>query len=397
MIQKAFAGIDKDDIDSLVTNQVKEGRTIEYKATLPGVKDAEKKEFLADVSSFANAAGGDLLYGVVEKRDEKNEPTGIPERIAGLPGLNADVEIRRLHSMIQAGIGPRIAGVHLRTVDGFRDGPVLLIRVRKSYSAPHMVTFQEHSRFYSRNSSGKYPLDVGEIRAAFALSESLPEKIRRFRDERIARIVADETPVPLFEFKNYVRLVMHVVPVVSLDSTFKVDLACLANDPTKMQPMGSSSWDSRYNFDGLVSYDRDQTRCWAYSQVFRSGAIESVNGGLVQRASQERNVLDFEYCEKMLLDTLQVDLGILRYLGVESPAIVLLSILGVRGYALGGKRLFRGGHRIDREDLLLPDVLVEDLAQTAATILRPAFDTVWQAAGWPESPSYDGKGTWRPR
>ena len=56
MIQKAFAGIDKDDIDSLVTNQVKEGRTIEYKATLPGVKDAEKKEFLADVSSFANAA-----------------------------------------------------------------------------------------------------------------------------------------------------------------------------------------------------------------------------------------------------------------------------------------------------------------------------------------------------
>src|SRR5207253_9516967 len=117
--------------------------------------------------------------------------------VPGLPGINVDVEIRRLDSMIQAGIGPRIASVRIRHVDGFADGPVLLIRIPKSYAAPHMVTFQEHSRFYSRNNGGKYALDVGELRSAFALSESLPERIRRFRDERLVRIVAGETPLPL--------------------------------------------------------------------------------------------------------------------------------------------------------------------------------------------------------
>ena len=41
-----------------------EGRTLDYKRTLPGSTDEEKREFLADVSSFANAAGGDIVYGI---------------------------------------------------------------------------------------------------------------------------------------------------------------------------------------------------------------------------------------------------------------------------------------------------------------------------------------------
>ena len=45
----------RDDIDALVADAVKEGRTIEYKQAMPGGADADRKEFLADVSSFANA------------------------------------------------------------------------------------------------------------------------------------------------------------------------------------------------------------------------------------------------------------------------------------------------------------------------------------------------------
>jgi predicted HTH transcriptional regulator len=224
MIQKQFDQIGREDIESLVANKVKEGRTIEYKESLPGNADKDKKEFLADVSSFANAAGGDLLYGVVAERDAGGKTTGVLESVPGLPGLNADAEILRLDSMLQAGIGPRIAGVRIRTVEGFAGGPVLLLRVPKSYAAPHMVTFQEHSRFYSRNNGGKYPLDVTEIRSAFALSESLPEKVRRFRAERLARVVAGETPVgPM----DGAKIVLHLVPLRSLDPVTQVDLAAL--------------------------------------------------------------------------------------------------------------------------------------------------------------------------
>src|SRR2546425_901377 len=95
MIPKEFDAIAKEDIEVLVANAVSEGRTIEYKEQLPGGTDEDKREFLADVSSFANAAGGDLIYGVREKRDAGGKPLGIPEAAEGLAGVNADAEKRR--------------------------------------------------------------------------------------------------------------------------------------------------------------------------------------------------------------------------------------------------------------------------------------------------------------
>src|SRR5664279_4501663 len=96
MIPREFDSIAKADVETLVTNAVAEARTIEYKQQLPGNNDDEKREFLADVSSFANAGGGDIVYGIVEKRDSDNRPTGIPEKAEGLVNINADAEIRRL-------------------------------------------------------------------------------------------------------------------------------------------------------------------------------------------------------------------------------------------------------------------------------------------------------------
>lgn len=67
MISKSFDQIEKSDISALITNEVRENRMLDYKEKLPGSSDSEKTEFLADVSSFANAAGGYILYGVREK------------------------------------------------------------------------------------------------------------------------------------------------------------------------------------------------------------------------------------------------------------------------------------------------------------------------------------------
>jgi len=80
--------------------------------------------------------------------------------------------------MIRDGIAPRIIGLQTKAIDGFSDGCVIVIRIPKSWNYPHMVTYKNHSRFYSRNSAGKYPLDVTEIRSAFIASESLTENTK---------------------------------------------------------------------------------------------------------------------------------------------------------------------------------------------------------------------------
>lgn len=78
MIPKPLESIVLEDIQGLIDNQVGETKTIEYKRDIPGNSDGDKVSFLRAVSSIANTAGGDVLYGV-EALD------GIPK---GLPGLD---------------------------------------------------------------------------------------------------------------------------------------------------------------------------------------------------------------------------------------------------------------------------------------------------------------------
>jgi hypothetical protein len=393
MIPKRFEQVGRADIESLVTNQVREGRQLDYKQEMPGRNDAAKKEFLADISSFANAAGGDLYYGVIEQLDAEGRKTGVPERAPGLAGLNADEEIRRLDSMIQSGIGPRISGYRIRPVEGFPDGPVLLVRVPKSFAAPHMVTFQEYSRFYSRNNAGKYPLDVGEIRSAFALSEGLPEKVRRFRDERLARIVAGDTPLNLGDAP---KVVIHILPLTSLGSGWAIDIDRLKYDfgGLRLPCFEMTDGNPHFNFDGLVTVDpraQGQNGC-AYAQAFRSGAVEfadiwTLSSGVGAGRLRAKAV------EKSVVLGLQEYLRMMPALGIAAPVVVMPSVLGVLGWQI---RISdeEGPRAIDRNDLMLPDVLLDDLVIDAGMVLRPSFDAMWQAAGWRRSQSYNTQGFW---
>ena len=73
MIPKPLSEIVSSDFLNLIENEVPESKTIEYKQALNLKTDSEKKEFLADISSFANTSGGDLIYGIAE--NEKNLPS----------------------------------------------------------------------------------------------------------------------------------------------------------------------------------------------------------------------------------------------------------------------------------------------------------------------------------
>ena len=69
MINCPINEINKTNIETLITDNIEESRTLEYKEELSIGTDNEKKEFLADVSSFANALGGDIIYGIKEERN----------------------------------------------------------------------------------------------------------------------------------------------------------------------------------------------------------------------------------------------------------------------------------------------------------------------------------------
>jgi hypothetical protein len=55
-----------------------------------------------------------------------------------------------------------------------------------------------------------------------------------------------------------------------------------------------------------------------------------------------------------------------------------------------------GSTPIDRDVLLLPEIVVEDLATPIGPLLKPALDLVWNACGQASSPYFDAAGNWLP-
>jgi hypothetical protein len=392
MIPREFDAITKADIKALVANAVAEGRTIEYKQQLPGDSDDEKREFLADISSFANSSGGDLIYGVTDKRDG-NKTTGTPESIVGLEGINGDEQIRRLDEIIRAGIDPRIPGFRIRLIEGFSAGSVLLIRIPKSWTSPHMVVFKKLSRFFSRTSAGKYQLDVREIRSAFTASAELRTKIASFRAERVGKILANDAPVIL---TSSPKLILHLVPLSFVENITHVDLVPLANEPDLSAPMNGNYFDNRYNLDGLLSFNNRANDTPGYCQIFRSGAIEAVDADLFQ-ASNVVSLIASIIVERTIMESVTKYLKAMKLVGVPLPIIVMVSGSGLKGFGMATRSPLWNmspRHTIDRDMVLLPEVLVEDYDTKAYQILKPIFDALWQAAGLPGCEHYDEHGFW---
>ena len=269
----------------LVTNSVIESKTIEYKLKLPDNSDGDKKEFLADISSFANAVGGDIIWGVKEKKED-GKNTGELGEVVGLAGINIDEETKRIESIIRDGLDPRINGIAITSIDGFSDGPVVLIRVPNSWLSPHMIKFKGSQKFYSRNNAGKYPLDITEIKTAFEVSVSIGEKVRQFRDQRISSIIADDTPLNM---KDNPKIVLHLMPIQSLDQIYRADLQEFRKQINLFPSIYSGGLSHRFNYEGILTYTNAGAPNYAgYTQISRNGSIEAVEAGLLEPDNGEK-------------------------------------------------------------------------------------------------------------
>lgn len=381
--QNVQALLDRDPADPL------EGKLLDFKAQLLLNTRDEKKEFLSDISSFANASGGDLLIGV-NKVDGKYEMLGI-ER------LDLDNFKQQIENLMRDSLEPRLIPIpDMRLLQLENGCHLLIIRTNRSWMGPHRVGFG-HWQFYSRNNSGKYPLSIDEIRSAFTTSQTLLDRIRNFRAERIGNLLAGETPVSLV---NFPKFVLHSIPLTAFSGAQHLHLPPLVDasgEHLDISPLGCSGSSRRLNFDGLLSYDKypDETDHNGYMQIFRNGVIETVNASLMDF---ENDIASIAY-EREFIRALPNILGIQRALGVQPPVFLMVSLVGVKGSKmLVAKSFSHGIHQIEKDVLNLPEIELDTLdIQEPHTTLRPIFDIIWQACGVAKSPNYDNKGQWRPK
>lgn len=373
-------------IRSLVADSAPEGPHLDLKRDAPKLDASGRHELLADVSAFANSAGGDLIFGV----DEDGE--GRAASVCAIAG-NPDEEARRIQDSILNGIEPRLPGVQVKAVpvDG---GFVLAVRVPQSWAGPHRVRTNQH--FFVREGARKRQLDMPEVRSMFLRSEAQSQRVRDFRAERVGRVLAGDAPVKLIPGAC---VVVHLIPTQAALGLVAIDPVPYANE-ARLPGLGHEIPSARMNLDGALGIRLErQEGSRAYSLFFRNGYFEAVAALSWQKG--DAAALPCVGYERELIALVTSFKSTLRQLGIGEELAVMWTLVHADQVSMGlGPREFflkdedhQG--RFDRQVLAIPDVLIPaDAAPGKA--LKPLFDYVWQSAGFTRCHNYNDAGEWAP-
>jgi hypothetical protein len=162
---RALRDIREVDIRRLVESGLEEHLQLEYKSALYEDNPRGRKEFLLDIGMFANAAGGILLLGIHERRDENGQPTGVPDP-AGVLGLelpNPEAILNAYDARVMEAIEERLP-LESASVDVGNGRRLLVLRIVNSARKPHSVRHEGHIYFPSRRERQRYHMNVREIK-----------------------------------------------------------------------------------------------------------------------------------------------------------------------------------------------------------------------------------------
>ena len=156
-----------------------------------------------------------------------------------------------------------------------------------------MVKLNGTNKFYGRNSTGKYPMDVMEIKNAFLESNKFSQKIETFRLDRLNAVKSGKSFFPNVEFNP--AIVLHIFPTSTQTA---IDIEKSQNELQSFIPIASKGWGPIINFEGFCVYDHDRS----YTQIYRDGTIESVCCWyIVKDRRSGSTVFDINRCEKELI------------------------------------------------------------------------------------------------
>ena len=348
--------------------------------------DSEKKEFLADISSFANASGGDLIIGISEINDSSK-----PYNLSGFEIDDIDKYLSIIENSIRDGIRPRIFGLTIQPILLQNKNYALIIRIPNSWTSPHRVVYKGHDKFYSRNSNGKYPMDVDELRISFTLAGAIDQSIKEFIEQRVDRIYSGKTPIPINQKS---KVILHLIPISAFKSGLIFNIKIMDQFKINLKPMLSGGWNCQYSIDGYIGFSKEGS----YTLIFRNGIIEAVTTDLLAPRNGKTYIPSALF-EKMILESFEGYISIFTKLRFPPPVFIVITIVGIKNYFLATSEGMLWGNLIpfSGDILTLASGKVEKLNLNnveTSQVFRPIFDSLWNAFGYKESPNFSHDGNW---
>jgi hypothetical protein len=140
------------DLHRLIADEIQESLTLDYKASPALGKSSDaKNELCKDVSAFANSAGGQIVYGMIEK-DRK--PTAIDD--------GSELSREWIEQVIDSNVQPRIDGLVIAPIAVATGRHAYVVKIpQASGRAPHQAP--DH-KYYKRQNFQSVPMEDYEVK-----------------------------------------------------------------------------------------------------------------------------------------------------------------------------------------------------------------------------------------
>ncbi len=369
-------------IRQLCSDRVSESQTIDFKMSLPSTSDKEKAEFLKDVCAFANAG---IIFGIMESE-------GSADKIVPITAETSDGAQRRLGQMLDTGIEPRLNGLRFTSVE-IDEGYVLRLEITPSFGTPYRYLFNGHSKFVVRNNTHTTELTYSQIRQAFDQSSSLLMQARADWQRRVEGIMRGETWKPMHDTP---LALIRLTPLAGLSGEVGIDVHKAEEDFGGFIFPDWWGGSRTFNLDGLVIYPSSAEPLAAYTQLYRSGTMETI-----------RNI-GHEWREDLIIPSTVISdfirSAIIKFCSkapqykLHGPAIINVALLNAEKYkfGVGGNSMFPRAFSTDRANIILPEMMIEQLAdfENYEDVAKPLLDILWQAFGIARCLEYDANGEW---
>jgi hypothetical protein len=213
----------RSEVDALHQGNVKESLTLEYKASAAIDKkdDNKKLEMARDVCAFANATGGQIIYGMTEK---DHEPAGLDDGVDSKTYPEIWFE-----QVLQQHITPPMPGLRIRHVPLKKPMVAVVIDVPATKADPHQVS---DGRYYRRHNFNRLIMEHYEVRDAMrrAVDPELEIDFELFLGDAAYknfefsefRDLSDPLPMGAFIRNNSNQPAMYTVVSILIDSRVKI-------------------------------------------------------------------------------------------------------------------------------------------------------------------------------
>ncbi len=382
MLLKRLDDVDLSDIETLRENKALESRFIDFKAKAIGGAEKDKREFLADVTAFANVAGGDLILGVRTK-------DGAADNICGIDLADPDKETQRLVNLLRDGVEPRVSGLDTKWLPISGTTGVMVIRVPRSWSAPHRVVYLKDMNFYVRNPTGKHPMSVDELRRAFVLSESIADRMRAFRQERLSALGT----LP-FGVRLGPKIAVLIAPVSAFVDPLDLDVRVERRPHDAVRPISNNSSTHQYCLEGVATVTPGSP-VDAYSLMFRAGVVECV--APILSNDPKRSTVSAYRIAEVVFKAWEGFVAFAKSYGIEPPASVFATLLEIGNIGITTPSVDGVPSSVCVVPIArLPEVFVghDDFAKPPEVLFKRTLDVAANVFGLPRSPSYDAAGNY---